>query len=60
MLDSAYVAIRKGYLLPLGSYDPDAGDFPETPPRLTGLVLGGSRAEVDERISLLTNMGFVL
>lgn len=58
MLDVTYDAMHKGFLIPLGSYDPDAGGFPQTPPRLTGLVLGNSRAEIDDRTELLLDMGF--
>jgi hypothetical protein len=58
MLDMTYDAVHKGFLIPLGSYDPDVGGYPQMPPRLTGLVLGNSRAEVDDRIELLLNMGF--
>jgi len=49
MLSAAYTAMGKGLLLPLNSYDPVAGGQPHALPRMAGLIIGGSREEVNER-----------
>jgi len=57
MLRAAYIAMGKGLLLPLNSYDPVAGRQPHAPPRMAGLIVGGSRAEVKEREGELAALG---
>ena len=57
MLNVVYTAMGKGTLLPLGSYDPAAGGYPEARPQLTGLILGATRAEVLEHERELADMG---
>lgn len=57
MLDAAYSAMGTGALLPLASYDPKAGGFPDAAPRLSGLVLGATRGEVCERERELADLG---
>ena len=57
MLNAAYTAMGKGLLLPLNSYDPVAGGQPHAPPRMAGLIIGGSRDEVNEREGELAALG---
>jgi hypothetical protein len=57
MLNAAYAAMGKGLLLPLNSYDPVAGGQPHAPPRMAGLIIGGSRDEVNEREGELAALG---
>jgi hypothetical protein len=57
MLDIIYKAMGKGMLLPLCSYDPEAGGFPQSNSRLTGMIIGRSRDEVLEKERELASMG---
>jgi hypothetical protein len=57
MLNAAYTAMGKGLLLPLNSYDPVTGGQPHAPPRMAGLIIGGSRDEVKEREGELAALG---
>lgn len=60
MLDAVYQAMARSMLLPLASCDPDAGPYPNQPPRLTALVLGSTRAEVLNNVRRLSEMGLYL
>lgn len=57
LLAATYAAMDKGLLVPLNSYDPAAGGQPLAPPRLLGLLGGGSREEVGERERELAALG---
>lgn len=57
LFNSAYAAIHKGIFLPFSSYDPEAGGYPRTRPRMTGLILGNTREEVEEHERELSTMG---
>jgi hypothetical protein len=57
LLNSAYAAMHKGVFLPLSSYDPEVGGYPRTRPRMTGLILGETREEVEEHECELSTMG---
>jgi hypothetical protein len=57
LLNSVYASMHKGIFLPLSSYDPEVGGHPKTRPRLTGLILGETREEVEEHERELSSMG---
>ena len=57
LLNSAYVVLQKGIFLPLSSYDPEVGGYPSARPRMTGLILGNARGEVEENERELSAMG---
>ncbi len=46
LIDAGYIALDSGYFLPLMAYDPETDGFASASPRLSGLMLGSSRAEV--------------
>lgn len=50
-------ALRRGWLVPLGWWEPPRPDA--EPPRLAGLVIGSSRADVETRIAALAERGLV-
>jgi len=49
-------AVKRGSLIPLSLYDPEACEMGGVP-RLGGLVVGGSRAEVEEEVRRLAAAG---
>jgi hypothetical protein len=57
LLNAAYIAMGRGLVLPLNSYDPIAGGQPNAIPRMAGLIVGGSRGEVTEREKELAALG---
>jgi hypothetical protein len=57
MLNSVYRAMTKGILLPLGSCDPEKGNYVEKHPLLTGMILGETRQDVLENERELASMG---
>jgi hypothetical protein len=57
LLSSVYTAMHKGVFLPLSSYDPEAGGYSRTRPRMTGLILGKTREEAEEHERELSAMG---
>ena len=57
LFNSAYAALHKGIFLPLSSYDPEVGGYPRARPRMTGLILGKTREEVEEHERELSTMG---
>lgn len=46
MIVAARAAVRRGRLLPLGTFDPQSAGHPTQSPRLNGIVLGSSQPEV--------------
>lgn len=46
MIAAARSAVRRGKLLPLATFDPQAAGFPDQPVQLSGLVLGDSREDI--------------
>jgi hypothetical protein len=57
LLKSAYAALHKDIFLPLSSYDPEVGGYPKTRPRMTGMILGKTRPEVEKHERELSIMG---
>lgn len=57
LLDAAYRAMTHGWFLPLSTFSPDAAGIRGASPRLGGLILGQSRAEVVERQVQLAELG---
>jgi hypothetical protein len=58
LLRGTYRAMQRHILLPLCSFDPEAGGYPCERPVLKCLVLGDSRDEVREREKELSELGF--
>lgn len=56
LLRAARDAVRRGTLIPLGSYDPAAASIGGRP-ALAGLLLGGSREEIEEEDRRLARQG---
>lgn len=46
LIAAARQAVRRGGLIPLGCFDPEAGGHAPQPPRLSGLVVGESEQDV--------------
>jgi len=59
MIDVVYGEMGKGKLVPVASYDPEAGGYPAGQPRLIAMVLGETRDEVDEYKRELEGMGLL-
>ena len=56
LLKSVYAAMKKGIFLPLVTFDPEAGRYAKSPPRLNGLILGNTREEAQEYERELSTM----
>jgi len=48
LLEVAQSAADRRVFLPLSTFDPEAGGYPGSPAKITGLILGDSREEVEE------------
>jgi hypothetical protein len=57
LLDIARAAVARGVFVPLSTFDPETGGYPGTPAKVTGLVLGDSRADVDSATKELEGQG---
>jgi len=57
LLDAARTLLERGWFVPLATFDPSLAGRPGDPPRLMGLLLGGSRDEVSDRMRELRGLG---